>query len=511
MSCLLLLSALLCLTLASPAPAGSKPICSQSCHATLNPVAKYGPAQSYCERHYPVAAVTQTTTYTPTQRQLHVVTVANTVYPLQTEIVTQSVTITVGTTFLDKREAAAAATPLPYASLSKYWSSVSSALSCKGSAAFSTACSCMQTPKTVKQTMTAKDAVVVQVISTKTSLTTTTVVVDKTATLTTDAIATVSPGPGSCSNIQSPYVDASSPSFDTYDTFCKQALSAASTIYTLADIADFKSCISKCSSTTGCLALNYVRSTQTCTLLSDNSGTTSTSDGIDCAKMDSTGSFATLALDSTGEYHPPGSTLAFTVATDKIYTYEQSDLLSSAFTSNFADCIDQCAAATQCEMVSRSRSSGTCLAFNKVLTEADSTTSKLRARQSTNTTPPNSDSGTLVNPIDPASCQALNSAPNSLLTSNGKTFIMDCNAFTPMTPGYGLAGVTNLQKCADYCATTSGCIAANYNRVQLTCTPTTTVTEDFSQVSDSNDDASQIDAIRLSTYVLPSTSSSSSS
>ncbi|KAK4610069.1 hypothetical protein CLAFUW4_13513 [Fulvia fulva] len=119
----------------------------------------------------------------------------------------------------------------------------------------------------------------------------------------------------------------------------------------MANVAVFESCTARCSSTTTCVALNYFRRTSTCTLLKDKSGISSANDDTDSAQLNTGGSFASLPLDASGAYNPPNSEFAFQVATNMVFGYSPSDLTRSVATTNFADCINQCATTDRCVMV----------------------------------------------------------------------------------------------------------------------------------------------------------------
>ncbi|KAI5358674.1 hypothetical protein Slin15195_G111240 [Septoria linicola] len=147
-------------------------VCKRYPGNLLAPFTDYEPAQAFCCSKYPMPLVTITSTCNCAKpaRQLVIAYQMPPVTPLKTSTITVSTTVTIPSTFTESTTetftTTVATVTVPAAirrgaadrkqSKAQQWTSASAELSKKGNAAFSKACSCIQTPRTTTETVTAK-------------------------------------------------------------------------------------------------------------------------------------------------------------------------------------------------------------------------------------------------------------------------------------------------------------------------------------------------------------------
>lgn len=301
---------------------------------------------------------------------------------------------------------------------------------------------------------------------------------------------------GSCPSLGSSYTDSNGGA--QYSVFCKSSYARTSdnTINTLSSIFSFEACVKKCSSTTGCAAVDYVRGNSQCYLLSISTALSKGSDTTtDCAANinppPAPGSGPALG----SSYSPPNSPLTFTIAFGNIYTYSTSSLISSTSTGSFQDCVNSCAQSSTCLLAFRSRSDTNCMLFNQALPPQSK---RLRIRDGT--TPTDGDSATL-NATALTPCSAL-SKPYT--AASGASFNFDCRAINTIGPHYDLIMGNDtgraFSECMDLCSATSGCVAATYF-------PSTTPGNNYCyllhDILFGLDYANNVNSAILSTYAIP--------
>ncbi|KAK4494955.1 hypothetical protein PRZ48_014311 [Zasmidium cellare] len=307
------------------------------------------------------------------------------------------------------------------------------------------------------QTVATATPIIKRVSKTSTSTKVSVVVVPSTSTVTVRATATQN-AQGSCPSLGSSYTDSNGGA--QYNVFCKNsyARTTDNTISSLSSVASFEACVKKCSSTTGCAAVDYVRANSQCYLLSISTALSKGADTTsDCAANvnppPAPGSGASLG----SSYSPPDSPLSFTIAFGNVYTYPSSSLISSISTSTFQDCVNSCAQSSKCLLAFRSRSDANCLLFNQAL---PAQSKRLMIRDGT--TPTDGDSATL-NATALTPCSSLT---NPYTAANGDKFNFDCKSINTIGPHYELIMGNDtgraFSECMDLCSTTANCVAATY-------------------------------------------------